>query len=417
MGADVKFEGFSIGAENDISVGYDGKFSWNTETTTGVGTEIGAGQLTNNCPDPSCYSSMRVRAFWLHPVTTDNVPWLPTAYASQLPWCLTWKLTSACHPGETEPCGETSSSAFTPPRATGGGSSGTALPPTNAFGRIVNGSGGGESADPYSHYSIKGGHMAWVTDWAAEQRIPMTADDFVPSKGVSFEVNRMLWSSSGNGSWQRNGSIWSFQTDPSARPRVTLDLDFGSATYDLEIQKATFNGVVAGVTNTRLVLTVNQRYSFYATLNHDIDISWRWSKPPADNLTMHVTSSQGRYNSANQSGHMSIAGTLPAVLPSFGDMEIDVNGYPYVARLITLDGFQQAFETGGVVKYAREGLVLVIDFGKKTWSATFNQKAFQRLLTPRWGTVRARIMVGGVAWMAQDNAVIDYSANLTLVRR
>lgn len=417
MGGEVGLDGFSVGVDNDISVGYDGKFAWNTETTTGVGTEIGAGQLTNNCTDPDCYSSVRVRAFWLHPVTTENVPWLPSAYASQLPWCLTWNLTSACHYGEKEPCGQTSSTPPIPPNVSGRGSSGTALPPANAFGRIVNGAGAGQAADPYSHYSIKGGHMAWLTDEAAVQRIPMTADDFVPSKGVSFEVNRMFWSSTGNGTWKRNGNVWSFQTDPSAQPRVTLDLDFGSATYDLEIQKATFNGVVAGVTNTRLVLTVNQKYGFYTALNHDIDIGWRWSKPPADNLAMHVTSSQGRYNSANQSGHMAIAGTLPNVMSSFGDVELDVNAHPYLARLITMDGFQQAFESGGVFKYAREGVVLIFDFGKKTWSASFNQRAFHRFLSPRWGTVRAQIKVGGVPWMTQESAVVDYSANLTLVRR
>jgi hypothetical protein len=111
---------------------------------------------------------------------------------------------------------------------------------------------------------------------------------------------------------------------------------------------------------------------------------------------------------------MAIAGTLPADLPAFGDMEIDVNDHPYVVRLITMDGFQEAFETGSVFKYAKEGLILDIDFGKKTWSASFNEKAFHSLLAPRWGTVRARFIVGGVPWMTEDNAIVDYSAKLKL---
>ena len=242
------------------------------------------------------------------------------------------------------------------------------------------------------------------------------ADDFLPSKGVTIEVAGGSWSSSANG-WKRNGDTWTFQTNPGARPRVTLSLDFGSATYDLTIQKADLNGrILAGVANARLVLGVNQLYKFYTVLKHEIDISWQWTKPPADDATTHVTSFQGRYDSTKQSGNMSIAGTLPAELPAFGDMEINVNDHPYVARLITMDGFQQAFETGGVFKYAKEGLILVIDFGKKTWSATFNQKAFHSLFAPRWGTVRARIIVGGVPWLTEDNAIVDYSANLKLRR-
>ena len=261
--------------------------------------------------------------------------------------------------------------------------------------------------------------MAWVNEEGDEQRIPMSADDFVPSKGVTIEVAGGSWSSSGNGSWKRSRDNWTFRTNPSARPRITLKLDFGSATYDLDIQKADLNGrVLAGVTNARLVLGVNQRYKFYTVLHQDIDIAWRWNQPPADadSAKMQVTSFQGRYNSATQSGKMSIAGTLPAELSAFGDLEVEVNDHPYIARLISLDGFQQAFETGGVVKYAKEGLILNIDFGEKTWSVTFNNKAFHRLLSPRWGAVRTRIMVGGVPWLTEDSAVVDYSAKLKLKR-
>lgn len=59
---------------------------------------------------------------------------------------------------------------------------------------------------------------------------------------------------------------------------------------------------------------------------------------------------------------------------------------------------------------------MAVDFGKKTWSATFNGKAFQQFV-PIMGKFRARIAVGGAPLVNAEDAVWDYSANLTLVRR
>ncbi len=427
LGLDLALGGFSVGAEGDITVGYDGKFGWNTKTTTGLGTTVSASQMTPGCMDPSCFQSVTVRTYWLHPVSAlegskGGPPWLPTAYKSQLPWCLTWKVVKACLEGQACDSLPGAATALSPLNASGG-ISGTGLPPVNAFGRIVSGNGGGDGGNAYSHYFIQGGQMAWGDGEGGQQRIPMTADAFNPSKGVSIEVSGLSWSSSGSGSWKRHGDTWRFQTDPSSKPRVTMTLDFGSATYDLQIQNVDFGGrVPAGVRNTGLSLVVNQQYKFYTVLHNDIDVTWHMSRPPDDNLKIHVTSFQGRYNSATQSGNMSIAGTLPAELPEFGDLKLMVNDHPYVARLITLDGFEQAFETGGVVKYAREGVIVVVDFGKKTWSATFKNQAFHSLLSPQFGRVRAQILVGGVPYSGneisaeEDHPIGDYSVNLTLVR-
>ncbi len=429
IGAEAHLEGFSVGGERDLTLGYHGKFSWNTKTTTGLETSVEMFQMTPSCQDSRCFKTLRVQPYWLPPVVEKagnelgGVPWVPTAFKSQRPWCLTWKITCACHYGECcactgATCPSVASGVSAAAGSSSGGISGTALPPANAFGRIVNGSGGGEGGEPYSHYFIRGGRMAWGTAEGEEQRIPMTADGFVPSKGVSIEVNGMSWSTSGTGSWKRQGDTWMFQTDPSAQPRVTLSLDFGSATYDLDVQKADLNGrVLAGIRNTGLALVVNDRYKFYTVLHHDVDITWRWSKPLTgiDRSKMQITSFQGRYNSGNQTGNMAIAGTLPAELPTFGDLEVNVNDHPYVAQLISLDGFQDAFETGGVVKYAKEGVIVVVDFGGKTWSATFNNKGFQQMLAPQWGNIRARLLVGGIPWLTQDHPIVDYSANLTLV--
>ncbi len=248
----------------------------------------------------------------------------------------------------------------------------------------------------------------------------MTADDFVPSKGATIEANGRSWSLSGNGSWIRSGTIWTFQTDPKLRQdQITLKLDFGSATYDLHMQKLNLEGYAfAGMTDVAVRLGVNGKYMFSSTIHHDVDLSWRWKAlaGDTDTSTMHITSFQGRYNSATQSGHISMAGTLPQDVGAFGDVGIVINDDEKTIPLISIDDFQQALENAGVVKYAKEGLILVVDFGNKTWSATFNDRAFSRLLAPRWGKISAKISVAGLPWVNREEGILDFSVNLKLRR-
>ncbi len=401
MSVGTKLNGFSLYAK----AGYDGVWKTDVTNTTGFGTEVAASLHMKSCevPMPGCVDELTVQPYWLE-ASAPAAPWIPTAFKNQLPWCIAWRVTDIRY-------------APSAPLLAGARAA-TGLAPLNASGRIVNGTGGGEQGGgPDSHYSIRGGRLAWVDASGVETRIPMTADEFVPSMGVSLEVNGLSWSSlTAKGAWHRSGNVWTFQPDGSVRQnRVMLKLDFGGATYDLQVQKADLNGrVLAGSTNTQLVLAINDEYTFYTTLHHHIDIAWQWSQRPADTAALHVTSFEGRYNSATESGKMSLAGTLPANLPAFGDMGIEINGRPYVAELITMDGFQQAFQSGGVFKYAKEGLILSLDFGNKTWSATFNNQAFHALIAPHLGTVRTRILVGGSPWLNTEQAVVNYSANLTL---
>jgi len=194
-----------------------------------------------------------------------------------------------------------------------------------------------------------------------------------------------------------------------------MKIDFRSATYDLEFQKVDLSGrVPAGTTILRLVVTVSDRYKFYTELKHDVDVAWRWSLPAPDAKALHVTSIDGRYNTATKTGQTSIAGTLPEELPAFGDVEVRVNEHPYLAKLVSLADFQRAVQAGGSFKQAKEGLILYFDFGDKTWSVTFENKAFQELLAPQVGVFRTKISVGGAPWYQATNSVLDYSANLRL---
>ena len=75
---------------------------------------------------------------------------------------------------------------------------------------------------------------------------------------------------------------------------------------------------------------------------------------------------------------------------------------------------------GNVTNYSslarKEGLILDVDFGARTWSASFNDQAFRRSLAPLWGKIRANILVGGLPWVNREDAVLDYTADLRFQR-
>ena len=85
-------------------------------------------------------------------------------------------------------------------------------------------------------------------------------------------------------------------------------------------------------------------------------------------------------------------------------MRVKMNDRTLMLPLLSMDGFREAFESGGVFKYVKAGLNLNVDFGSKTWSATFNNKAFQKLLALRWGGSRIQVNVGGSPWYNREHA-------------
>jgi len=65
-------------------------------------------------------------------------------------------------------------------------------------------------------------------------------------------------------------------------------------------------------------------------------------------------------------------------------------------------------------KRVKERLNLDLDFGRKTWPATINNQASQKLLALRWGGTRTTLDVRGMPWYNQELAVVNLTANLTL---
>lgn len=419
LSTETAFGGFKA----SLTVGTESSFKTQTVDTTSFTRDVSATLGMVSCEPAladktNCIKSVEVQPFLLQ-ATNDSAPWIPDAFKGQLPWCITWKVNSAC--SETAaacPTGTVVTSGAGAAAATTaqGFIFGTSLPPSHASGRIVGGSGGGDPGDPMSHYSLEGGRLLWVSR-GSETRIPMTADTFEPAKGVSLDLSGKTWSSAGAaGAWTRTGDVWTFTSGGQVQQdRVLLILDFGKATFNLQLSKVDFQGRVrAAVAEIPLSITVNGLYEFRTVLKHDFDIRWQFSQPPINNTSLQLTSFDGRYAEKSQSGNMSLSGTLPAVLPNFGDVALEMNDRTLLLPLLSMDGFREAYEGGRVFKYVEQGLNLNLDFGRRTWSATLNNQAFQKLLALRWGGSRIAIKVGGMPWYNKDHAVVNFTANLTL---
>jgi hypothetical protein len=425
VGVDTSFGGFKA----HLTVGGDSTWKTSTADTTSITNDLGANIHMVLCgPEvpagTKCVYNLVVRPYLLR-ATDSTAPWIPTAFKEQRPWAITWQVDNAesC----IAPCPDVCSSgvvAAAKPLAVATTAAsqkifkfGQSLPPRQASGRIVGGSGGGDSGDPLSHYSLQGGRLSWVDENGVETRIPMTADTFVPSDGVSFDINGRSWSTIGAiGKWTRSGDVWTFISGGQVQQnRVLLNLDFGTATFNLQLQKVDFQGrILAAVGDIPMNITVSGQYTFHTVLRHDFDIKWQLTQPPINNTRMQLTAFNGRYNNGAGSGDMTLEGTLPAVLPSFGDLALKMNDRVLLLPLLSMDGFREALESGGVFAYVKEGLNLKIDFANKSWSVKLNNQAFQKLLALRWGGSRIRLDVGGLPWYNQESAIIDFTADLTM---
>lgn len=410
-----------IGMKASLKVGAESSFKTSTADTTAFTTDVTASIKMGPCgvevvDRTNCIKLLEVQPFVLK-ATDHTAPWIPATFQGQRPWAIAWTVDKAdrdlaAPPEALAATGEgTAAAAVTP-----GPGFGRSLPPLNATGRIVGGRGGDDD-DPLSHYSLRQGRLSWVDSRGSETRIPLTADTFNPARGVWFQIGGFSWSSIGAaGEWSRAGHSWTFNSGGQVqRNRVMLSLDFRQATFDLQIAKVDFQGSVrAGVGEVPMSIGINGLYTFRTVLRHDFDVTWRLVQPAGDRTRMQVRSFDGRFNSATRSGKMSLTGTLPDVLPTFGDLTLKMNDRKLLIPLLSMDGFRQAYESNGAFNYVKEGLNLSLNFGAKTWSATLNNQAFEKLLALRWGGSRIQFNVGGVPWYQKDHAVVDFTANLTL---
>ncbi|HWR52874.1 MAG TPA: hypothetical protein VN428_17320 [Bryobacteraceae bacterium] len=422
VGADTAFGGFKA----HLTVGADWSWKTTTSDTTSFTKDVGFNLKMKLCgpdvpPGTRCVTSLEMRPFILK-AKDSSAPWIPDAFRGQKPWAITWQVLSYqsyIQPAPVAASGLVAATALGPLAAPDLRIAryGQSLPPRHASGRIVGGSGGGEPGDPLSHYSLQGGRLQWVDENGVETRIPMTADTFVPADGVSLDINGHTWSSLGEtGEWTRDGDVWTFTSGADVREnRVLLTLDFGQGTFNLQLAKVDFQGRIrAAVGEIPMNITVNGLYTFHTVLRHDFDVTWHLTQPPINNTRMQLTAFNGRYNKAAGSGNMTLEGTLPAVLPAFGDIALKMNDRVLLLQLLSMEGFREAFESGGSFRYVKEGLNINLDFGNKTWAVTLNNQAFQKLLALRWGGSRIALNVGGLPWYDQEHAIVDFTAKLSL---
>ncbi len=406
------------GVRADFKVGYESTFKTSTKDTTALTTDVKAELKMGPCgidvvDRTDCIGLLEVQPFVLL-AKDSTAPWIPETFRGQRPWAITWQVDRA--DPETASSEEVAAKAAVA-TVTPGLTFGRSRPPRNAFGRVVSGYGGGDHGNPLSHYTVEGGRMWWVDGNGVETRIPMTAETFQPSKGVSFQIGRFSWTSAGaRGFWTRGKYVWTFTpSDSVTRDRVTVRLDFSDGTFDLQVEEVDFEGSIrAGEREVTMKLIVNGLYSFRTVMEHDFDVMWRWTQSPVDDNSLQVTSFYGRYDNASESGNMSLSGPLPKVLPAFGDMALKLNGRTLLLPLLSMDGFREAFDNSGLFTYENEGLSLRLDFRNKTWSAEFNDQAFQKLLALRWGGSRIQLNVGGRPWYSREHPIVDFTADLTL---
>ncbi|HEX6897499.1 MAG TPA: hypothetical protein VF146_19605, partial [Bryobacteraceae bacterium] len=261
------------GFKLNFKVGVDSSFKTSISNTTTMNTEVVARNGMVACPEGAdhskCIGTLEIQPFLLKAKATagTRAPWIPDAFKDQNPWCMTWKVNQACpETATTCPNGYVINpgSAGVAAATYQGVVLGTSLPPRHASGRIVGGQGGGDQGDPSSHYTLQGGRLFWI-DEGVETRIPMTADTFVPSKGVSLELGGLSWSSIGaTGDWTRSAGTWTFTSGGQVQQnRVLLTLDFGNATFDLQLSKIDFHGKIhAGARDVPLSITLNGLYEF-----------------------------------------------------------------------------------------------------------------------------------------------------------
>ncbi len=397
----TKLKGFKI----DLDAGYDSSFATTITTGTSFGNELELELTMAPCAvsEPECVTAVTDEVYMLAPTAVAEgqtpAPWLPTAYATQLPWAITWRTSSFSR--------------------VGGAESGLGAPAETAKGLVVGGQGGtavgGESS--WSQYVFRRAQLGWTDSFGEERPVPLTAAQFKPAKGIEVDLNGYSWSSlAASGTWTRMGKVWLYESRRSVkRNKVFVKLDFGKGTWDFELYNADLSGHLdANAGNVQVTLVLNGKYSVKQDLHHHLETAWRWKGAAEDPESIAVTAYEGRSDGATGSGEASFEGTLPKTLATFGDLTIEVNDRAVHVPLIEREDFLEAREHGGRLVHDEDGLRLVVDFGKKTWSATFERAAFHRLLAPVRGATTVRMRVGGVPQGTTVLDIEDFTSRLKL---
>jgi hypothetical protein len=386
-----------LGFAANLKAGYSGNFSNSETTTTTLGSDVEAALGMPNCSDSGCINSLTVQPYWLN-ATASGAPWVPTAYNSQLPWALQWRIVNYS--------------------TNGGGQAGVSPTPDQGSGIVVGGLGGTPEGPKASSgngsYSLLGGNMVWRMPDGELKPIPMTASEFKPALGVSVDLNGFAWSSSkADGTWTRQGNVWTFNTKKSVRSDImVLKLDFERQIWEFNLSKSDLSPFFsASGGRTHLALSVNGKYKFYCDYDHEVKSQWdlKTSAKASDELSL--SSYNGSFDSSTDTGTVVLEGDLPAGLKHFGDMSFSVNGRQLNVPLISNENYAHALATGGNLVYQKGNITVSVDFGKKTWRASFSGKIDPHF-EPIGGAAAIQVKVGGAPWCTGKHAILNFASTL-----
>ena len=390
----TKLKGFKL----DLETGYESSFKTTVTNTTTFGEELTFSLGMKSCSDPEGVKYLTVQPYFLN-ATDETAPWIPTAYETQRPWCITWSVIDGEYNNGTK--------------------IGQSPPPTWTEGLVAERrlDDGLDKRRGLISYSLVGGRLGWLSPSGGLEGVPIDEFTFDPLKGVTVELNGYVWSSQeAYGQWSRSDTIWTFTTDASPRHnRVTLRLDFKRKLWDFKILRVDLSELITPLSgDLQVVLTVNDKYSLRSDLRHDVLTEWVWQGLPKDLYEAELTSYSGWYDSASKNGAVSLQGVLPEAIGSFGDMSFDINGHRVRAPFLDLPYLREALESGQTIVYERDGLYVEVDFSAMTWFASIEDAAFHPRQRPIRGNAEIKILVGGVPWGSLHVPIGRYTSRLRL---
>jgi len=381
------FGGFKTG----VTVGYETEFETTTEVSSTI-TESVSCSMTMPIPpinSPDDYvKSLSIQPYWLM-AKTAKAPWIPASYKGNLPWCITWDVTSY--------------------ETVGGKTGGTAPPPQWAWGTLRSG-----KFNSGSTYTLVGGELSWVSSDGTEKPFSLTADEFDPVAGAEIVLSGYPFSADeSRGDWVRYGDVWQYQTSAGTTvDPFELELDFGHRKWSADLSAiATGNSLVADG-YLKIQLNLQGKYTFTNYIKHHVNASWSHREDETDWKPFGVHWIEGDYDSSTGRGQVTLAGHMPEEM-DLGDIQIVINGvsanFPFLATEAFLDGFkkEQTFA------YQAEGIYLELDFETGRWFSFVEGEAFEAGMAPQQGASRVQVFIGGKAVSDQNFLIHEHATVLS----
>jgi len=381
------FEGFSEG----ITVSYDTEFETSTEIQSTITKSV---SCSLNMPIPSKdadISNLLIQPYWLQ-ATTDQAPWIPKGYSGNMPWCITWNVIGY--------------------NTLGTDAAGTAVPPDSTTGTIRKAMVGADT------YEVYGGHLTWRNDQGVEIPLSMTADEFIPVKGVVVSLNGHSFSTRMPlGRWIRQGDVWTYRTRRGVKTDpFVLKLDFANKTWSFKAQSSNLEEVILLADGSlRVELDLQGSYRFANWLKHDVDATWQHKEEKAAWYRYGVDEIIGALQSQTDAdgSYLLVSGHIPKFESRFGDVEILVNGVSISIPLLTTEGFIDTLDQGGVAWYETDGLFFQVDFSEGTWKLRIENESFLDKMAPDGGQLRLQFLVGGEPVSDQTMEVAQHEMALS----